>query len=371
MNASLIAAKESVPSTPALVFDLPQVERNHSRLVEYARQHSMKVRPHTKTHKSLRLGRLQMELGSNGLTAAKVGEAEVMAQASPDVLVAYPTLDPVRTRRLAELAKIMTVRVASDSIEGLEALAAAARAAGTTIGVLIDQDIGHHRTGVATSAIALELAQHAAKLAPALRLDGLFFYPGHVISPASEQTETLTAINAILSETLDMWKKSGLSASIVSGGSTPTAYKSHLIPVQTEIRPGTHLFNDGNTVRGGYCSIEEVAAAVVCTVVSTAVAGKCVLDAGSKTFTSDRNAWAPDSGHGILLEYPEAKVVRLSEEHGEVDLSKCEKRPKLGERVTVVPNHICPCVNLHQQGWLRLADGQLEALPIDAKSMLV
>ena len=138
----------------------------------------------------------------------------------------------------------------------------------------------------------------------------------------------------------------------------------------TEIRPGTYVFNDMNTVRGGFCALGDVAAGIVCTVVSTAVPGKAVLDGGTKTFTSDRNAKDPESGHGHVVEFPEAKVVRLSEEHGELDVAACPRPPRVGERVTVIPNHVCPCVNLQDRTWLRHADGVVEPLPVDARGRL-
>jgi len=365
------AARENIETTPSLVIDLPTATRNNQKLVDYTAQHNMTVRPHTKTHKSIALARLQIAQGCSGLTVAKVGEAEQMAQASSDLLIAYPTIDPVRTRRLAELARDVTIRVAVDSIDCVLALAAAAKTAGTTIGILVDQDVGLHRTGVATSEATLDIARAVVKLQPALRLDGLFFYPGQIWAPAAEQEPLLTAVDEQLKTTLALWKSHGFSAPIVSGGSTPTAYQSHFVTSQTEIRPGTHLFNDMNTVQGGFCSLEDVAAAFICTVVSTAIPGKAVLDAGSKTFTSDRNVKYPDSGHGRVLEYPEAKIVRLSEEHGEFDYSACNSHPRVGERVTVIPNHICPCVNLQSQFWIQNESGNLEPSLVDARGLLV
>lgn len=365
------AAKENVESTPSLVVDLPSAERNNQKLIDYTAKHGVTVRPHTKTHKSIRLGKLQMEQGCSGLTVAKVGEAEAMAQASSDILVGYPTVDPVRTKRLAELARKVTVRVAADSKECVLALAQAARAAGTTIGILVDQDVGLHRTGLQSSEATLELAKLVVEHAPAVRLDGLFFYPGHVWVPAAEQAGPLGEVEKQLSTTLAMWKDHGLSAKIVSGGSTPTAYQAHLVPSQTEIRPGTHIFNDMNTVRAGYCELNEVSIAVICTVISTAIPGKAVIDAGSKTFTSDRNVKFPESGHGHVVEYPEARIVRLSEEHGEFDYSACASAPRIGERVTVIPNHICPCINLFENYWFQDASGNLEASIIDARGLLL
>jgi D-serine deaminase-like pyridoxal phosphate-dependent protein len=168
-----------------------------------------------------------------------------------------------------------------------------------------------------------------------------------------------------------LWSDHGLQARIVSGGSTPTAFQSHQIPEYTEIRPGTYIYNDMNTVRGGYCGLEDCAAHVVCTVVSTAVPGQVVIDGGSKTLTAELCPAAPDSGHGYILEYPEARIAKLSEEHGQVDIRACRAGPQLGERVTVIPNHICPCVNLQDAVWWRDEEGRLQELPIDARGLLV
>jgi D-serine deaminase-like pyridoxal phosphate-dependent protein len=364
---------QNIP-TPALVVDLARVKRNIDKLARYTRQHRINFRPHTKTHKSRLMARLQMEAGAGGLCVAKVGEAEVMAQESNDLLLAYPALDPVRACRVAELARNTTMHVAVDSRQAIDALAAAARAKGTTIGILPDIDVGMGRTGVQTPAEALELAQHADRTL-GVSLDGLFCYPGHINVPAVEQAGPLAKVAAILQETLDLYKKAGLAAPIVSGGSSPTCYQSHLVPQYTEIRPGTNIYNDTNQAKAGFEKWEDCAATILCTVVSTAVPNQCVLDAGNKTLTSDRYFRDPDhAGHGAIVEYPGCKITRLSEEHGQVDLSPITDpagRPQLGDRVHVIPNHICPCVNLHNSGWLLLEDGQIEPLAIDARGMIV
>ncbi len=370
MVTTFESAVQNVPETPALVVDLPTVEKNIHKLKSYAEQHRLNVRPHTKTHKSRLISRLQIEAGAYGLTVAKAGEAEALAEETSDILVAYPAVDPARTSRLARLAVSKTIRVAVDSAFGVAALADAARAAGTTIGILVDVDVGVHRTGAQSSQAALELAQLTASLAPHVRLDGIFFYPGHVWSPASEQHQELAAVDQVLSEVISLWKSHGLQAGIVSGGSTPALYQSHHVPSQTEIRPGTYVYNDMNTQRAGFCTFEEISAALVCTIVSTSVPGKAIVDGGTKTFTSDRNVRFPDSGHGFVREYPEAKLLRLSEEHGELDLSLCSRRPALGERVTIIPNHICPCVNLQDQIYLQRADHSLETVNIDSRGCL-
>jgi D-serine deaminase-like pyridoxal phosphate-dependent protein len=362
-------ALDAVP-TPALVVDSKVVLRNLQRMAEFADQHDLDLRPHTKTHKSRQMADLQMEAGAVGLAAAKAGEAELMGEVASDILLAYPAIDPARTARLARLAAHVTLRVAVDSLTGVKRLAAAANRAKSTIGILVDLDVGMGRTGVQTAGEALKLAQ-LVDATPGVRLDGLFCYPGHIHVPPAEQVPLLDAVSLKLGETLDLWADHGLQARIVSGGSTPTAYQSHLVAEYTEIRPGTYIYNDMNIVRGGYCRLEDCAARILATVVSTAVPGQVVLDAGTKTLTSDRCGPAPDSGHGLILEYPEAVIARLTEEHAQVDVRQCSRAPELGERVSLIPNHICPCVNLQDVIWWQDETGKLIDLPIDARGMLI
>lgn len=354
--------------TPALVVDAATTQRNLQHLADYTRGHKLSVRPHTKTHKSGRMAAIQLAAGCRGLTAAKVGEAEIMAEQCDDILLAYPALDSFRTERMARLAARTKLRVAIDSAFALEAIASAAQRAGVVIGFLVDLDVGMGRTGLQTPDATWQLAQQILKT-PGARLDGLFCYPGHIWAPAAEQQPALKAVSEKLAAALDIWKQHGIAAEIVSGGSTPTAYQSHFVPQYTEIRPGTYIYNDMNTVGGGWATLEDCAARIVCTVVSNAVPGQVVLDAGTKTLTSDRNISAPDSGFGHIVEYPDAVITRLSEEHGQVDVRNCRNVPQLGERVSVIPNHICPCVNLQDSAWW-LEDGAVTPLPIEARGKL-
>jgi D-serine deaminase-like pyridoxal phosphate-dependent protein len=358
-------------ATPAIVIDAATVRRNLQRMADYAKTRRLGLRPHTKTHKSVRLGNVQMELGAVGLTVAKVSEAKIMAQATGDLLMAYPAVDAARCAALAEIAHSTKVRVGLDSTTAADHLGEAARSAGSTIGVLVDLDVGHHRTGVQSPAESLSLAQHIART-PGLRLDGIMFFPGHLShGPPAASVPGLIAIDALLDQTLDLWTRSGLQAPIVSGGSTPTAGQSHLITRLTELRPGTYIFNDINSVASGCATLDDCAARVIATVVSTAIPGQVVLDAGSKTLTSDRCGPAPDSGHGHLVEYPNAKITKLSEEHAQVDISACERAPKVGDRVTVIPNHICPCINLQDTFWWQEPGQMPERLPVDARGKVL
>ncbi len=360
---------ENIP-TPFLLIEGAIVRRNIERLAGYARERGLKVRPHTKTHKSPEPGKMQLDAGAVGLTVAKVGEAEVMAAVCDDLLLAYPVVDELRAVRAAALAGRCDLKVAIDSTLAARVLSAAAGGAGVTVGILVDMDIGLGRTGVASAEQAVELARQVDGAA-GLSLRGLFCYPGHIWSPPDRQAEAFAKVSQKLAAAIDMFDRAGLDRSIVSGGSTPTAYQSHLAPQVTEIRPGTYIFNDMNTVRGGYCELEDCAARIIATVVSDAVAGQVGIDAGSKALTMDRCIPAPESGHGYVVEFPGARIKALSEEHGQVDVSSCEHRPRLGERVTIIPNHICPCVNLQDRLWWRdEPDGPLRPIAVAARGML-
>ena len=293
-----------------------------------------------------------------------------MSEVSDDLLVAYPLVDRARVQRIASLAKGQTVRVAVDSTTACDVIAQATSRYGSTAGILVDVDVGFHRTGLQNAESALRIAEHVER-ADGLRLDGIMCFPGHIKSPPDQQGQGLSQIDRILREVMDLWREHGLESRIVSGGSTPTARQSHLISALTEIRPGTYVYNDWNTVVGGQCGVGDCAASVLSTVVSEAVPGKVVVDAGSKTLTSDRNVHLGEAGgYGHVVGYPGARVVRLSEEHGEIDVTGCEGRPVVGERLRIIPNHICPAVNLQDYFWMDRGNGSYERGRVDARGLL-
>jgi D-serine deaminase-like pyridoxal phosphate-dependent protein len=351
--------------TPCTLIAAEVVERNITRMADYCRQHGISLRPHTKTHKSKRIGRMQLDAGATGLTVAKPGEANVMCELGAEVLVAYPSVTAASLKAIECGLVNANIIVALDSVEAVERLDDAL--AGTTrqAGVLVDIDIGLHRTGVQTSD---ESAMLAAKIMSSsrLRLDGLFCYPGHIWSLREKQSAQLAEVEQMVQSHLHRWQAEGFEAKIVSGGSTPTAYQTHLSPLVNEIRPGTYVFNDLNTLRGGFCSLSDCAVRIVATVVSTAVPGQVIIDAGAKTLAVDQCISAPDTGHGLIVEYPGARIKQLSEEHGQVDVSHCEARPRVGERVTIIPNHVCPTINLTDFAWWMTPRG-VERLSIDAR----
>ena len=338
-------------ATPAAVVDIDRMERNLDRMAAYVRSHGLGLRPHTKTHKTPELAREQIRRGAIGLTVATPREAEVMATVTDDILMAYPPVGRHRIRRLLELPERARVCVALDSAEALEALADAARAANRTIGVLVEFDAGMHRVGVASPADAVRLARLAADAA-GVEYRGVLFYPGHIREAVGEQEASLARLRDTLDAFLSALARDGLEPAVVSGGSTPTAFLSHLVPGITEIRPGTYIFNDRTTVLVDACSWDDCAYTVLATVVSTAVPGQAVVDAGSKALAREEiRAAGNPSGYGTVLGHPEVTVATTSEEHGILDLSRTDWRPRIGDRVRIIPNHVCVSVHLHDRLW--------------------
>ena len=341
-------------STPALTIDLDVLERNLERMARYCREHNLGLRPHTKTHKTVEVGRLQVERGAVGLTVAKVGEAEVMATAAADateILVAYPIYGSEKLRRLATLAAQQRILLSLDSETTAQELSRAATAQGATFGVLVEFDSGLRRCGLEPGPACVELAQKVAAL-PGLKFRGLMTYYGNIWGTEVERREEARRVAGRVERALRAFAEARLPVEIVSGGSTPSAFLSHEIPGITEIRPGTYVYNDLNTFYQGACKLADCAARVVATVVSTAVPGRAMIDAGSKTLSSDALGSGPKTGHGQVVEAPDAQLIKLNEEHGHLDITHSTHRFRVGEILTVIPNHVCTCVNMHDEVFL-------------------
>jgi D-serine deaminase-like pyridoxal phosphate-dependent protein len=355
--------------TPALVVDLDILERNLRRVSDYAREKGLRLRPHTKTHKSIRIARRQLDLGAAGLTVAKVSEAEVMLGAAPaDLLVAYPIVGRAKLERLAEVARRTHVTVALDSVVAARRLSEAASAAHVEIGVLAEVDVGLARVGVAPGEI-VPLARCIAGL-PGLKLEGIECYPGHIKSVDEAGLRALAELSALLRSIVADLCRAGLTPGIVSGGSTPTLFHSHEVEGLTEIRPGTYVFNDLNTVHSGSCTLEDCAATVLATVVSTARPGQMIVDGGSKTFSSDRLSGSTEVTFGRVVEAPGARFHKMNEEHGFVDMTHAERTFAIGDRVHIIPNHVCTAMNLHEQVHGVRAGRVEETWKVDARGKL-
>jgi len=323
--------------TPVPVVDLGIAERNMARMQAYADAHGLALRPHVKTHKLPGLARRQVALGARGITCQKLGEAEAMADGGlDDIFISYPLIGEAKAERLAALAARATMRVAVDSPQGVATAARAARH-GRTIGVVVEFDSGGRRTGVTGVEAAVALAR-AVVAQPGLRFDGLMTYP------------TTPATAAFLAEALPRLAAEGIEAPVLSGGGSPQALRTHETAPVNELRVGTYVYNDRMMVAAGAAALEDCALTLHVTVVSRPEPDRAVVDAGTKSFAADIMPGGAELGYGHVLEYPEARLDRLSEEHGMMDLSACgARRPEVGERLRVVPNHVCPVSNLHDR----------------------
>jgi D-serine deaminase-like pyridoxal phosphate-dependent protein len=355
--------------TPALVVDLDILERNLRRVADYSKQHGLRLRPHTKTHKSVRIGSRQLQEGAAGLTVAKVSEGEVMLGAEPaDMLLAYPIVGRAKLERLMELARRTHLTVALDSLIAARQLSDAARAAQVEVGVLAEFDAGLGRVGVTPGEPLVELVRCIAKM-PNLIFEGVTCYPGHIKDLDEAGRRLLGELSKLMRSVIADLDRVGLKPKIVSGGSTPTLYHSHEVDGLTEIRPGTYVFNDVNTVLSGACAYEDCAATVLATVVSTARPGQMIIDGGSKTFSSDRTS-SPDVTFGRVVEAPAARFHKMNEEHGYVDLGKVDREFSIGDRIHVIPNHVCVAVNLHEQVYGLRGDQVEEIWKVDGRGKL-
>jgi D-serine deaminase-like pyridoxal phosphate-dependent protein len=353
-----------VARTPSLVIDLDIVERNARRMADAVAARGLALRPHVKTHKSVRLAQMQLNAGAQGVTVGTLGEAEVMvAGGVDDLFIAYPLWvsgDKVeRFRSLHDRARQLGVGV--DSAQGAQRLAEAVNGSRRRLRVLIEVDPGNGRTGVRPVAV-VGLARTA--ISAGLEVVGAFTHGGHayrgadaVASAAADEVEVLAAAAEAL-------RSAGIEPEVISAGSSPTALRDLVRPV-TEVRPGTYLLGDRQQVALGASPADGVAIAIASTVISTTVPGQVVIDAGAKSLTKDLPAYL--AGYGSLAAYPDGTIERVFDYHGGVVFPDGAARPELGEVVAVLPNHACPVVDLYDSFIASRAGSIVGRWPVDAR----
>jgi D-serine deaminase-like pyridoxal phosphate-dependent protein len=335
--------------TPAVIVDLDVMDQNLSRMAGYCRDHHLLLRPHTKSHKIPELAKRQLASGATGITVAKLGEAEVMLNAGiTDILIAYPIVGPDKAARLAKIAEHASLTVSLDSEAAARTISAAVSKQRVKVGVLAELDVGFGRCGVSDEVELLTLARKITSL-PGLEFKGAMFFPGHFGVLPEQRSAMRAQVNELLERVLDAFAQAEVPLAIVSGGSTPAAYEGGLFRGVNEVRPGTYIFNDRNTVGVSAATLNDCALSVVVTVVSTSVPGRAIIDGGSKTFSSDRYQAEDGNGFGLVKEDHAAEIERLSEEHGHMNIERSERQYRVGDRLTVIPNHVCPTVNLHDE----------------------
>ena len=333
--------------TPALILDLDAFDRNLRKMAEAARTAGVALRPHAKTHKAPAIGLRQMALGAVGVCCQKVSEAEVMVEGGiPDVLVSNEVVGRRKLDRLAALAHQARISVAVDNADSVAALSAAASASGAKIGVLIEIDVGGNRCGVAPDAPALALA-HIIARSPALELKGLQAYHGRAqhMRTLEERKAAIASAVEMSRLTRDAIRKAGLACEVITGAGTGTYDLEAASGIYTELQAGSYCFMDGDYARnkkadGRRYDAFEHALFVYATVMSTPNTERAILDAGLKSF-------AFDSGVPEVVGLGGAVYERPSDEHGTLNVAACNVRPKLGDKILLIPGHCDPTVNLH------------------------
>jgi D-serine deaminase-like pyridoxal phosphate-dependent protein len=358
MTTPLAAKIAREYGTPCAVIDMDKVERNIARIQAQCEAAGVANRPHIKTHKSPVLAKLQIDAGAHGITCQKIGEAEIMAEAGiGNILISYNLIGEEKMARLAALQAKADMTVAADNPVVIAGLPQAAKQSGRTLSVVVECDTGRKRAGVETPAEAIQLA-HQIAASEGLRFAGFMMYP----------TETgWDEAQRFYDEALAGVRADGLDAAIVSTGGSPNLKNLGKLKGATEHRPGTYIYNDRMQVAAGVATWDDCALHIYSTVVSRAAPERGILDAGSKTLTTDTGGL---DGHGLILEHPEAKIARFAEEHGFLDLSRSNTRPNVGDVVRIVPNHVCVVVNMMDEVVMVRGEEILGTLPVAARGKL-
>jgi D-serine deaminase-like pyridoxal phosphate-dependent protein len=354
----LFVSPSSTVDTPALIVDEPTMRRNIAEMAAFAASVEVTLRPHIKTHKTPRITRLQMAAGAVGITCAKLGEAEVMVEQAEvgDVLMAYPVVGPAKITRLLALMERARMIVALDDREVGEAIGRAVAAQDRSIDVYVEVNSGGNRAGALVGDDAVALALDLARIS-GLRVVGIMTHEGHANSaePDALRATALSAGRAMV-ETAERLREHGLDIQTVSVGSTPASLYTPTVPGITEMRPGTYVFNDNSEFRHGRVGPANCALRILSTVVSRPAPERALLDAGSKTLAMDPSRSHP--GHGYIVGHADAIISKLSEEHGFVQVPDGMSGLSIGDRVEIIPNHVCPTVNLQDELFV-VRDGEL------------
>jgi len=351
--------------TPAVLIDVDLLKVNIEEMAREAARLGIRLRPHAKTHKSPEIAGMQLDAGACGVTVAKLTEAEVMAAYGiDDILVAYPVIGRTKLARLKDLAEKTKVTVTVDSETAAQGVAEVGEAIGVPVPVYVEVNTGQNRCGLEPGRATVEFVKSLAALR-GIEVVGLMTHAGHAYQARNlnELRQIARGEAFLLADTRELLGKAGLQIDEISVGSTPTAHFMSEMSGITEIRPGTYAFNDYNMVSLGVAEIQRCALTVLSTVVSRPAGNRFVLDAGSKTLSSDPNVRG--RGYGFIKGY-NCVISRLSEEHGVVET---EVEAGIGDRVEIIPNHCCPVVNLTDSVYLRKGEEVVGELKVRARGM--
>lgn len=364
-----------IDETPYLLVDVEKFEQNLSRMAHDVRELGVSLRPHIKTHKIPRIARRQVELGATGITVAKLAEAEVMADAGiDDIFVAHPIMVAHKIKRALQLNERVRLAVGVDSLDGAKRLSDVATRGNQTLNVRLEVDTGLRRSGVQFGA-APELARQIAGL-EGINLTGVYTYRGAFVdgAPTLDFERAGRDEGKTMSQLTERIRAQGIEINAVSVGSTPTARSAATGQSVTEVRPGTYVFNDRMQAILGACGLENCAAAVIATVASRPSESLAVIDAGSKSFATDVQPGKEPmdmKGFGHVVGRSGMILDRLWEEHGTLIVNDENSDLHVGDRIRIIPNHICSTVNLYNSVYFQYASGECEEVNVEARGHLV
>ena len=353
--------------TPHLLVDLDRLNQNISLMAETVRAAGVRLRPHTKTHKSPYVASLQRRAGAGGLTVAKLGEAEVMvAEGFDDILIANQLVGATKIQRLLLLNRSARVACAVDSIEGVLPLASEAARVGQHASVWIEIDTGLGRAGCRSILEAVDVARAIAS-SKWLRCEGIFTHEGHLYgSPLDRISADAASAAQRMREIKAALMGAGLPCPRISMGSTPSAAAVAAQPGVDEIRPGVYVYGDRLQMRRGF-DRDRCALTVLTTVVSIRADGVAIVDAGSKSLASDSPF--EDKTYGEVLDRPELVLKGVSEEHGHLNIADGHGL-KVGDKLRIIPNHACTCVNMHDFFAVCRGEQTEAVLPVAARGKI-
>lgn len=367
--------KHEIP-TPALVVDLDKLRRNIDDMAERARKAGMDLRPHIKTHKTPIIAHMQVKAGAVGIVCAKLGEAEVMAQAGiDDIWVCYPIVGQDKIERLLNLARwVPRVSTTVDTLQATRALNEAAVTRGQCIDVMVEMEVGYKRIGVEPGEPLVGLVKTIVDSMPGLRYKGLMYIAGGLINHVErdKQLAEEQAAARIVTDAAGLLQSHGIETEVISGGTTPGAQYMDKLEGVTEYRVGCYVFGDMKHADLGAHTRAQMALTILTTVVSVPMVpepDQFVVDAGSKTLTHSEAMTSP--GYGTFVQYPNLAVNVPSEEHGGVHLPKGVKPPPIGTKLEIYPNYVSDVVNLADELWVVQGDDVIATWDISGRGKRV
>ncbi|MDQ6671874.1 MAG: DSD1 family PLP-dependent enzyme [Chloroflexota bacterium] len=354
-QAHLVGQPIQALDTPALLINVPVMDRNIARMAETFRAAGINWRPHTKGLKSPALVERLLAAGAIGITCAKTSEAEVMAEAGVrDILIANQVVGEAKIARLLRVRTLADPIVAVDSPPNVAELEAAAQAVGTTLRVVVEVDTGMQRAGTAPGQPAVELAKRVAQ-SPSLRFAGVMGWEGHAtpIAEGGEKERRIAHAVGLLTSTADACRAAGLPVEIVSCGGTGTYWVTAHLPGVTEVQAGGGILSDV-VYREKMGVDHEPAATILATVTSRPTPTRIICDAGKKTMSSDGAVPQP------VLNTP-VQRVGLSAEHATIELQVPSTSPQVGDKIEFIVGYTDTTVHLHEELYA-VRDGRVEAV---------